>query len=102
VVSLTPAAAAALKKLLAEEGAEEMALRISLVGGGCAGYSYDLSFAREPGDDEVALESLGVTLVVDRRALPLLRGLVIGHEGTFCFENPNARVRCGCGASFGV
>jgi iron-sulfur cluster assembly protein len=102
VVSLTPAAAVALKRLLAEEDAEEMALRISIVGGGCAGYSYDLSFAREPGQDEVALESLGVRLVVDRRALPLLEGLVIDHQGAFRFDNPNARVRCGCGASFGI
>jgi iron-sulfur cluster assembly accessory protein len=101
VVSLTSDAAAALEALLREEGAADHGLRVRVVGGGCAGFSYDLGLALAPGPDEEELSSRGVRLFVDRRARPLLQGLVIGYDGAFRFRNPNARTTCSCGVSFG-
>ncbi len=100
MVSLTAAAAAALAALLREEGAAEHGLRIRVIGGGCAGFSYDLGLASAPAPEEEELASQGVRLFVDRRARPLLEGLVIDYAGAFRFLNPNARKTCSCGISF--
>ncbi len=99
-VALTSAAAAALSALLREEDATDHGLRVRIVGGGCAGFSYDLALAPGPGPDEEELASGGVRLFVDRRARPLLEGLVIDYAGAFRFLNPNARETCSCGVSF--
>ncbi len=101
MISLTDDAAMALESLLRDEGAADHGLRVGVVGGGCAGFSYDLGLAPTPGPDEDELSSHGVRLFVDRRARPLLEGLVIGYDGAFRFQNPNARKTCSCGASFG-
>ncbi len=99
MLQLTPAAAAALKTLLAEESVPSHGLRIQVVGGGCEGLYYDLDLVAEPSEaDEVSL-SEGVRLFVDRRALPL-DGTTVDFQGGFRFENPNARRTCRCGASF--
>jgi iron-sulfur cluster assembly accessory protein len=100
MVQLTPAAADALKKLLAEESAPDFGLRIQVVGGGCEGLYYDLDLVAEPSDSDDVTLSEGVRLFVDRRALPLLDGTTVDFQGGFRFQNPNARRTCRCGASF--
>ncbi len=101
MISLTDGAAAALVALLREEGALDHGLRVRVIGGGCEGFSYDLGLSAAPGPHEEELSSRGVRLFVDRRARPLLEGLVIDYEGAFRFTNPNARRTCSCGVSFG-
>jgi iron-sulfur cluster assembly accessory protein len=99
-VQLTPAAGAALRRVLLEEGASQFGLRVQVVGGGCSGFSYDLALADHPEAEDEVGESEGVTLFVDKRALPLLRGLTIDYQDSFVFQNPNARSTCRCGVSF--
>jgi iron-sulfur cluster insertion protein len=101
-INLTPRAAAALRGLLAEEGAAGFGLRIQVVGGGCAGFSYDLALTDHPEPEDDATEVDGVKLFVDRRASSLLDGLTLDYEDSFRFTNPNARSTCRCGISFGV
>ncbi len=100
MIQLTPAAAAALKGLMAEESASNHGLRIQIVGGGCEGLYYDLALAAEPSDSDDVSISEGVRLFVDRRALPLLEGTIVDYRDGFRFENPRARRTCRCGASF--
>ena len=104
-VSLTAMAAEKVVEIRKEEGIEDaMALRLRVVGGGCAGFSYDLYFD-EPTEMDVEFEIHGVEVFVDQMSLMYLDGTEIDYvEGLlgagFKFNNPNVKSTCGCGASF--
>ncbi len=107
MIHITSVAAAKVNEIREAEGIEpHLALRLRVVGGGCAGFSYDLYF------DEVAevdrlCEINGVKVVVDEMSLMYLVGTEIdyveGLQGAgFKFNNPNVKSTCGCGSSFSV
>ena len=107
LVHLTPLAVSKVREIRDAEGiAASMALRLRVVGGGCAGFSYDLYFDdKAAGDRELALD--GVQVVVDEMSLMYLVGIEIdyveGLQGAgFKFNNPNVKSTCGCGSSFAV
>ncbi|GAB4519226.1 MAG: iron-sulfur cluster insertion protein ErpA [Haliangiales bacterium] len=90
----------------AEEIEGEMSLRVRVVGGGCAGFSYDLYFDSET-DLDHAFQINGVNVVVDQMSLMYLMGTEIDYveslQGAgFKFNNPNVKSTCGCGSSFSV
>ncbi len=107
MVQLTPLAAAKVNEIRETEAIEpQMALRLRVVGGGCAGFSYDLYFD-EGTDVDRAFELQGVKVVVDEMSLMYLVGTEIDYvEGLqgqgFKFNNPNVKTTCGCGSSFSV
>src|SRR6476620_1415703 len=107
LLSLTTVAAAKVNEIREAEGIENtMALRLRVVGGGCAGFSYDLYFD-EPAEVDVQFEVQGVRCVVDEMSLMYLVGTEIdyveGLQGAgFKFNNPNVKSTCGCGSSFSV
>jgi iron-sulfur cluster insertion protein len=81
-------------------------LRLKVIGGGCAGFSYDLYFD-EPAEVDRQFETAGVRCVVDEMSLMYLVGTEIdyveGLQGAgFKFNNPNVKSTCGCGSSFSV
>ncbi len=90
----------------AEEIESEMALRLRVVGGGCAGFSYDLYFDEGTAmDRKITINTVDV--VVDQMSLMYLVGTEIDYvEGLsgagFKFNNPNVKSTCGCGSSFAV
>ncbi|HEY3802444.1 MAG TPA: iron-sulfur cluster insertion protein ErpA [Kofleriaceae bacterium] len=104
---ITPGAAAKVNEIRDAEGIESaMALRLRVVGGGCAGFSYDLYFD-EPAEVDRQFETAGVRCVVDEMSLMYLVGTEIdyveGLQGAgFKFNNPNVKSTCGCGSSFSV
>ena len=104
-VILTEAAAAKAKALLEQEGRNDLALRIAVQPGGCAGLRYQLFFDdRELDGDKIDLIG-GVSLVVDKMSIPYLNGARIDFADTiesqgFTIENPNAGGSCSCGDSF--
>ena len=104
---ITPNAATKINDIRETEGIEgTMALRLRVVGGGCAGFSYDLYFD-EPAEVDRPLEVAGVKVVVDEMSLMYLVGVEIdyveGLQGAgFKFNNPNVKSTCGCGSSFSV
>ena len=106
-VSFTPTAAAKVNEIRQSEGIENtMALRLRVVGGGCAGFQYDLYFD-EPAEVDRQVEMSGVKVVVDEMSLMYLVGTQIdyveGLQGAgFKFNNPNVKSTCGCGSSFSV
>ena len=55
-----------------------MALRLRVVGGGCAGFSYDLYFD-EPAEVDRQFEVAGVKCVVDEMSLMYLVGTEIDY-----------------------
>ncbi len=107
MVHITPVAAAKVNEIREAEGIEpNMALRLRVVGGGCAGFSYDLYFD-EVAEVDRAIEITGVKVVVDEMSLMYLVGTEIdyveGLQGAgFKFNNPNVKSTCGCGSSFSV
>jgi iron-sulfur cluster assembly accessory protein len=107
MVHITPVAAAKVNEIREAEGIESnMALRLRVVGGGCAGFSYDLYFD-EVAEVDRAFEITGVKVVVDEMSLMYLVGTEIdyveGLQGAgFKFNNPNVKSTCGCGSSFSV
>ena len=107
MVHITPVAAAKVNEIRVSEAIEpHMALRLRVVGGGCAGFSYDLYFDERTEVDR-AFELQGVNVVVDEMSLMYLVGTEIdyveGLQGAgFKFQNPNVKSTCGCGSSFSV
>ena len=107
MVHITSVAATKVNEIREAEGIEpNMALRLRVVGGGCAGFSYDLYFD-EIAEVDRAFEITGVKVVVDEMSLMYLVGTEIdyveGLQGAgFKFNNPNVKTTCGCGSSFSV
>ena len=107
MLRITPGAASKVNEIRSAEGIEgNMALRLRVVGGGCAGFSYDLYFD-EPAEVDRQFEVQGVRCVVDEMSLMYLVGTEIdyveGLQGAgFKFQNPNVKSTCGCGSSFSV
>ena len=106
LVSLTPAAAAKIRGLMAEE-TDVSVLRVAIEGGGCSGFQYGLGFDRAALEGDQVLECEGVTVVVDPFSAPYLRGATVDYletiqESGFKIDNPQAVSSCGCGHSFQV
>jgi iron-sulfur cluster insertion protein len=105
-IDLTSSAAARVAAIAAKQGKPAM-LRLSVDGGGCAGFQYVFGLADAPADDDVRAERDGVTLLVDPISLDLVRGCSVDYVeslggAAFKVENPNAASGCGCGTSFSI
>ena len=106
-LDFTSAAAAKVAALIAEEGNPALKLRVYITGGGCSGFQYGFEFDEAQGDDDLALQRDGVTLLVDPLSLQYLMGAAVDyteslHGAQFVIRNPNAKSTCGCGSSFTV
>jgi len=104
-ITVTPSAVEAIRNAIKEEGEAGDCLRVSVVGGGCSGYQYNLDFEKETRMGDISLEFGDVKVIIDPVSAGYLKGTVIdfvsGLQGTgFKFENPNAKRTCGCGSSF--
>ena len=103
----TDSAAAKVRELIAEEGEDELMLRVFISGGGCSGFQYGFTFDENLEDGDSVIENGGVKLLVDPMSYQYLVGAEIdyseGLEGAqFVIRNPNAKTTCGCGSSFSV
>jgi iron-sulfur cluster insertion protein len=103
----TDSAASKVRDLIAEEGNDNLKLRVFISGGGCSGFQYGFSFDETVNEGDTLVENGGVTLLVDPMSFQYLMGAEIdyteGLEGAhFVIRNPNATTTCGCGSSFSV
>jgi iron-sulfur cluster assembly accessory protein len=104
-IFLTPSAVDAVKNAISAEGEAGDGLRISVRGGGCSGYQYEMDFEKEERMGDLVLNFGGVNVYVDSVSAGYLKGTVVdfitGLNGTgFKFNNPSAKRTCGCGNSF--
>ena len=104
-VTLSDSAAKKVADLIAEEGSEDLALRVAVRAGGCSGYSYEMFFDSDVTADDIVGDQSGVKVVVDSESAELLKGSTLdytdGLQGAgFHVSNPNATRTCGCGSSF--
>jgi len=105
-VELTPSAAARVAAIASKQGKPAI-LRLSVDGGGCAGFQYKFGLADAVESDDIIAEQDGVRLVVDSVSLDLVRGSAVDFVenmggASFRVTNPNAASGCGCGTSFSI
>jgi iron-sulfur cluster assembly accessory protein len=105
-IALTDGAAVKVSTLLAQEGRDDLKLRIAVQPGGCSGLRYQLYFDEREIDGDIVKEfSSGVRVVTDKMSAPYLMGATIDFVDTiekqgFTIDNPNATGSCACGDSF--
>ena len=104
-VILTEVAAAKVGNLLAQEGRDDLRLRIAVQPGGCSGLRYQLYFDERQIDGDIVSNFNGVEVVTDKMSGPYLSGATIDFVDTiekqgFTIDNPNAGGSCACGESF--
>lgn len=104
-IELSPSAAAQINQIMASQDARF--LRISVVGGGCSGFSYQYDLEAEAAADDLKIERDGATVLVDPVSVDFLKDSVIDYVdeligASFQIRNPNAVAACGCGTSFSI
>jgi iron-sulfur cluster assembly accessory protein len=106
-VSLTPTAIAKVREIMAQQNPVPAGLRVGVVGGGCSGFSYSMSFENASGMMDKVFDMDGLKVYVDATSLTYLNGCTVDYietlEGAgFKFDNPQVKSTCGCGSSFSV
>ena len=104
-ISMSDSAAEQINVIMAKQTSASY-LRVSVEGGGCSGFQYEIDLD-EARDDDLILQGAGETVVVDKVSLPFLADAVIDFSeeligARFVIENPNATSSCGCGTSFSI
>ncbi len=106
-IRVTERAAAHIGRLLEREEKAGSALRIRVIGGGCTGLQYSLSFDKEKKETDLEWNSNGVRVLLDPASHEYIAGSTVDFEDDlngsgFKIDNPNAASTCGCGESFGI
>ena len=81
--------------------------RITVLGGGCAGFQYKFDFDNQKNDDDIIIETRKIAVIVDSTSLDLIKGSKIDYVNeligsSFKIFNPQASSSCGCGTSFSI
>lgn len=105
-VELTDAAARRIASILGDDPGK-IALRVSVEGGGCSGFSYKFDLVDSRNDDDMVIEKDGARVLIDELSLVYMGGSVIDFVDdligqSFQIRNPNAVASCGCGTSFSI
>lgn len=108
-ITITEAAANKVKELIKEANfsPDIAGLRFGIIGGGCAGFSYNIDLEDKPTDSDNIFEQFGVKIFCDKKSYLFLNGCEIDYQKTvmaqgFTIKNPNSKGGCGCGSSFSV
>jgi len=110
-VTATNAALKRVAKIVAGD-ADSDALRITVEGGGCSGFSYKFDLVAGKNDDDFIIEGEGAgqergKILIDSMSLIYMGGSEIDFVDdlmgqSFQVKNPNAIASCGCGTSFSI
>ena len=104
VMTLTDAAVARVKSLMASKGAEIKGLKVGIKKGGCAGMEYTMTLVDSIGKFDDVVEQDGARVIIDPQAVLYLLGTEMDFKTDklaqqFVFNNPNQKSACGCGES---
>lgn len=93
--------------LIAKRNDPKIKLRISVEGGGCAGFQYRYDFVTDEIADDLYIENDGAKVLIDKISLELIKGSQLDYQedlngSFFQIKNPNAASGCGCGTSFSI
>jgi iron-sulfur cluster assembly protein len=111
-ITLSTAAADAVKNILAERKLEGYGLRVYVAGGGCCSVNFGMALDNNFRDVDTVFEANGVKVVVDEVSIDYLRGANVDFVNDpvrgagFVVDSPNAKSEhehgeggCGCGGS---
>jgi iron-sulfur cluster assembly accessory protein len=106
-LNFTGNAIAKVKEIMAQQNPVPAGLRVGVVGGGCSGFSYSMSFENGAGMMDKTFDFDGLKVFVDATSIMYLKGVSVDYIETleaagFKFDNPNVKSTCGCGSSFNV
>jgi iron-sulfur cluster assembly accessory protein len=106
-LNFTDSAIAKVKEIMAQQNPVPAGLRVGVVGGGCSGFSYSMSFENGAGMMDKTFDFEGLKVFVDATSIMYLKGVSVDYIETleaagFKFDNPNVKSTCGCGSSFNV
>ena len=81
--------------------------RITVLGGGCAGFQYKFDFEKLKNTDDILIEDTKINILIDEISMGLIENSKIDyvHEligSSFKITNPQASSSCGCGTSFSI
>ena len=81
--------------------------RITVLGGGCAGFQYKFEFDNNKNNDDILLKTKKVDVLIDNSSIELIKGSKIDYVeeligSSFKISNPQASSSCGCGTSFSI
>ena len=104
--AVTDRAAARIAEIATAEG-NNLALRVSVLAGGCSGFQYKFELDKAPQPDDLIIEKAAAKILVDPASLDLLEGSELDFTDAlmgshFAVRNPNATSSCGCGTSFSI
>lgn len=108
MITITENAIRKLKDVLAtlsETGT--VGIRLSIIGGGCSGFSYKMALEKEVKTFDKTYNFDGVKVIVDQASMLYLEGTEVDYIETlessgFKFNNPHVKRTCGCGSSFNM
>jgi len=105
-VKISAAAERRIAALLAAEKAA-VSMRVTVSGGGCAGFQYGFSFDPTLNADDRVFTRGDARVVIDEVSLEFLKGAEVDFVedlvgSYFKIHNPNAASSCGCGTSFSI
>jgi iron-sulfur cluster assembly protein len=105
MVTITERAVGKVREIMSSQEPSPAGLRISVVGGGCSGFSYSMAFENQPNMLDKTYTYSDLKVYIDQASLLYLDGAEVDYVETlegagFKFNNPNVKSTCGCGSSF--
>lgn len=105
-ITLSEAAAKRIAQIVAADAGKQ-ALRVSVEGGGCSGFSYKFDLAEDPADDDIVIARGDAKVLIDSLSVVYMVSSEIDFVDnllgqSFQIKNPNAVASCGCGTSFSI
>jgi iron-sulfur cluster insertion protein len=106
-ITVTPSAAAQIKKTIAAKNDPSLKFRVAVLGGGCSGFKYQFEFDAKQNPWDLVFEQDGATVLVDDLSIGMIKDAELDFEkdlsgARFVIKNPNASSGCGCGVSFAL
>jgi len=103
MIHLTTKAASKIKEFAESEGLT-LSIRVSIKGGGCNGYVFEMEFA-EPNDEDEVIEISDIKIVCDQLSFQYMDGISIDYlespfGGGFKFGSGEIKSTCACGSSY--
>ncbi len=103
-ISITEFAAKKILEIMKGQQKEGYGLRVEVVRGGCAGYTYNMDFEKNPSEGDYIFDEHGVKIFVAPKSMEFLGGTQIDYAESlqgagFKLNNPNVTSSCGCGKS---
>lgn len=104
-ITITPSAAAQIKKIVAAKNDPDLKFRIMVLGGGCSGFKYQFEYDKTQNAWDLEFKQDDAVVLVDDLSIGFIKDSELDFEkdlsgARFVINNPNAASGCGCGVSF--